>query len=77
MATGDTPRFAVGEKHAVQVRQIANAIEVHVDGSVIRVRDDENPYLRGTVGLYTEDASVRFTDVHIGAPIVARSSRGT
>lgn len=65
LATGATPGFAIGGKHTVQVRQTGNAIEVHVDGLVIHVRDDENPYLRGAVGLYTEDAAVRFTDVHI------------
>lgn len=77
LATGTTPTFAIGVKHTVQVRQIANAIEVRVDGSVIHIRDDESPYLRGAVGLYTEDASVCFTDVHIEPPAVTRSSRGT
>ena len=77
LATGSTPRFPVGVEHAVRVRQVANAIEVQVGGSVFRVRDDENPYLSGVVGLYTEDASVRFADVQIGPPAVTRSSRGT
>jgi hypothetical protein len=77
LATGATPAFAIGVEHTVQVRQIANAIEVRIDGSIIHIRDDENPYLSGTVGLYTEDASVRFTDVRIEPPAVTRSSKGT
>ena len=63
LATGATPVFPIGVKHPVQVRQTGNVIEVHVNGSVFHARDDENPYRGGAVGLYTEDASVRFTDV--------------
>jgi hypothetical protein len=67
LATGSSPRYDVGEWHTAQVTQTGDTITARVDGrQITRLRDTEHPYLRGHVGLYTEDAAVRFTGLRIG-----------
>jgi hypothetical protein len=62
LATGDEPRFAVGEDwHAIVVRTDGPVMTVTVDGTELaRFEDGERPLLRGKVGMYTEDARVEF-----------------
>lgn len=46
-------------------------IDVWVNGTKLTsFTDRERPYTRGSVGLYTEDAAVTFTDVRMfGKPV--------
>jgi len=77
LATGSTPAFPVNHWYAVQIRQIGDRTQVSVDGApLVDFRDDNRPYLRGAVGLYTEDAAVEFSHVHIQAIDAPTPSRG-
>lgn len=70
LATGDEPLGFQGERR-VRVRQIDNVMSVWVDGRpVVTFTDNERPYLRGAIGMYSEDAVVRFSDVAV-RPAVA------
>jgi len=61
LATGGKPA-ETGARHTVRVRQVGATIDVWVDTQhVVTSTDAENPYLRGAVGLYAEDAVVRFS----------------
>jgi hypothetical protein len=63
LATGPTA-YAVGTWHEVHVSQEGPTFSVTVDGQPLAtVTDAERPYLRGAIGLYTEDAEVSFADV--------------
>jgi hypothetical protein len=71
LATGSSPVFPVGTERAVKVVQTGNVISAYADGTLLTTfTDDERPYLSGRIGLYNEDARVRFTDVSVttGAP---------
>jgi hypothetical protein len=60
LLAGPTPTFPVGV-HTVKVLQIGPTIQVVGDGQLLGTFvDRDNPYLTGSVGLYTEDAQVRF-----------------
>ena len=66
LRTSDKPRYDIGEWHTVEIRQRGDAIAAEVDGrSLVRLRDQERPYLTGRVGLYTEDATAEFTDLRV------------
>lgn len=66
LATGDRPTVTLGAWQRVEVRQRGAVIEISVDGApVVTFADEERPYLRGSVALYTEDADVRFDDVNV------------
>ncbi len=66
LASGVEPAFPVGEEHEVEVTQVANTITVAADGRMLtRFVDDERPYLRGPIGVYTEDARVTFGGLEI------------
>jgi len=61
LRTAPSPKFPVGTKHTVRVRQVGNQITVWGDQRLLTTYSDvERPYLRGSVGLYTEDAHVAF-----------------
>lgn len=61
VVTGGSPSLAVGRANRVQISQRGPAIAVSVDGKpVISVSDDDSPYASGRLGLYCEDAVVRF-----------------
>lgn len=67
LAGGAHPVFALGQ-HVVHVLQVRSTIEVACDGELLGTyTDDNSPYLNGRLGLYTEDAQVRF------GPLQARS----
>jgi hypothetical protein len=69
LQTGREPRFALGLTHEVRVRQVENRVSVWVNGALLcEFVDTERPYLRGRVGLYTEDAEVRFDDILVSRP---------
>lgn len=68
LATGDEPTFPVSGTYRVEVSSSNGASVITVDGrELARVEDTENPYRRGSVGLYSEDARVRFTDVVVNS----------
>ena len=67
LATATHPVFPPGRWYTVRVRQQGRGIEVDVDGHrLVRVADNQDPYLSGLIGLYTEDASVTFQPVTVG-----------
>jgi hypothetical protein len=67
LATGHAPVFPVGGSYTVRVRQSGASIHVDLPGRSVSVRDDERPYTAGGLGLYTEDATVQFTDVRLSS----------
>jgi hypothetical protein len=70
LATGSTPKFAVGPWHTIRVRQVGNQITAWGDGVLLAtVTDNERPYSTGSVGLYTEDAVVHHDDVSVTVPV--------
>lgn len=72
LASGDTPTFPIGQDYRVTVTQNDGSMTVSVDGhELARVTDDQTPYREGTIGLYTEDARVHFSDFDL--PDCARS----
>ncbi|MGY1691005.1 family 16 glycoside hydrolase [Geodermatophilus sp. SYSU D01105] len=77
LATGSSPTFPVGPWYEVHVRQVGDLTQVSVDGEpLVDFRDDDGPYLRGAVGLYTEDAAVEFSHVRLEAIDAPTPSRG-
>jgi len=55
-----TPVFPVGT-HTVQVLQVGPTIQIVADGLLLGTFvDRDDPYLNGSIGLYAEDAQVRF-----------------
>jgi len=63
LATG-AGSFPVGHWHSLRVQQVGSRITVWANGTLLtRLQDAERPYLSGRVGLYNEDAEVRFTRV--------------
>lgn len=78
LATGSSPIFPIGAEHAVKIVQTGDVIEAYADGVLLtRFTDLERPYLSGRIGLYNEDARVRFTDVAVstGAPAAVPAAR--
>ncbi|HUQ38588.1 MAG TPA: family 16 glycoside hydrolase [Acidimicrobiales bacterium] len=69
LATSATPGFAVGAWHTVRVVQRGTTITVWGNGQqLLQFTDTERPYTAGSVGLYSEDATVRFGDVRAVRP---------
>lgn len=66
LATGEGRVFPVGRDYRVRVEQDWPRMTVSVDGEELTTLvDEEAPYRSGYVGLYTEDARVRFTDLDL------------
>jgi hypothetical protein len=64
LATGGSPDFAIEEWHTVRVTQSGGAISIWVNGMpIVSVTDGVNVLEGGRIGLYNEDAHVRFDDV--------------
>ncbi|OLT39564.1 calcium-binding protein [Serinicoccus sp. CNJ-927] len=67
LASGTEPRFPIGADYRVEVEQADGVMSVSVDGEQLaEVTDTERPYTEGAIGLYTEDARVRFADLRTG-----------
>lgn len=63
LTSGSEPRFPLGGEYRVTVTQDWPRMTVSVDGEELAtVIDRDGPYRGGAVGLYTEDARVRFND---------------
>ncbi|MQS15497.1 DUF1080 domain-containing protein [Streptomyces kaniharaensis] len=60
----DSEHFPIGRWSEVKVAQRGAHMEVSVDGKdLVAYEDREHPYLRGSIGAYTEDARVVFSDI--------------
>lgn len=63
LSTGSSP-VDTGEPRTIRVRQLGTTVDVWVDGAaVVTFTDAEDPYTRGSVGVYSEDARVEFTEI--------------
>lgn len=66
IATGDERRFPIGRDYRVRISHAWPEMSISVDGEhLVTVVDEERPYRGGAIGLYTEDARVRFADVNV------------
>lgn len=66
LASGTVPIFAIGPTREVSVRFRGDRFDVSVDGAhLTSYRDLEDPYLTGSVGLYSEDAVVDFSGISV------------
>lgn len=66
LATGPSPTLRVGAWNKVAVAVSGGSMQVSIDGQpVTSFTDGERPYAAGAIGLYNEDANVRFTDVAV------------
>jgi hypothetical protein len=66
VATGSDRTFPIGKWSTVRVRQVGNTVSVLANGeTLVTFTDNERPYTRGSVGFYTEDASVNFDDISV------------
>lgn len=64
--TGSGWKFPIGWDHHVKVVQKWPTMSVYVDGYFLTsFVDKERPYHGGKIGLYTEDASVLFSDFRV------------
>ncbi|PHP52195.1 hypothetical protein [Actinomyces ruminis] len=67
LASGNTPRFAVGQEHHVTISIDTTAkarmtVAIAVDGEhLVSVTDTDSPYRSGAAAAYTEDADVDVT----------------
>ena len=69
LATGNDKKFPIKAWYTVRVRHVGQTMTVWVDGDeIVTFTDEERPYFVGSVGLYNEDAAVRFDDVNIALP---------
>jgi len=69
LATAPTPTFPVGAWYTVRIREVGSTMTVWVNGTQIAsFTDSQRPYASGHLGLYNEDAHVRFDDVTVKAP---------
>jgi hypothetical protein len=73
LATGNTPTFPVGGTYTVTVTQTGtNTMSVSVNGKVITsFTDTQTPYASGKIGLYSEDSTVRYTNVAVNSAAAA------
>jgi hypothetical protein len=66
LATGSTPSSTIGVPYNIKVVQTGNNIVVSINNVVVtNFTDTVAPYYSGKVGLYTEDASVSFSNVSV------------
>ena len=67
LATGSSPVFPIGNWYDIRIAETTqNRITVYVNSQLITtVTDTQNPYTSGSIGLYAEDARVRFKDVAV------------
>ncbi len=79
LATGSTPKFAVGTAYNVTVQQSGNVINVtvkDVNGNTLLTTsttdtvdsskvNSASPYTSGKIGFYTEDAAVHFDNINV------------
>lgn len=68
LATGSQP-FPIGSWYSVRIRHVGTTMRVWADGALLATfTDGQRPYVDGAIGLYSEDARVRFDDIRVVAP---------
>lgn len=65
LATGAGKRLVIGRWHRIAIGATGARIRAWVDGALVLDFTDPDPLLSGKVGLYEEDARVRFDSVAI------------
>ncbi len=67
LAMGDSPTFPIGNWYNIRIATTAqDTITVYVNNQLMTTfTDTQNPYTSGRIGLYDEDAHVRFTNVAV------------
>lgn len=64
LASGDEPTFALNQEHRVHVIHEGNTVRFFANGEQLgEFTDEERPYEGGSIGLYTEDARVTFSNL--------------
>jgi Domain of Unknown Function (DUF1080) len=66
LRTSSSPKVVIGQWANIRVDQVNNVLTVYVNNvKVVSFTDNETPYRTGYVGLYNEDAHVRFDNISI------------
>lgn len=66
LTSGHEPKFPINNDYRARIVQTDNTITVFADGEKLgEFTDTETPYSHGAIGLYTEDAKVRFKDLDL------------
>lgn len=65
LVTGEQPRLQLGKSYRIQIRAQGARLRVSVDGAQVLDFTDPHPLPAGSVGLYEEDAQVRFASVAV------------
>jgi len=65
LVSGDLPAIAVGQQRRIHVKTLGPRIQVFVDGAKLVDYVDPHPLKAGSVGLYEEDAQVRFNSFSV------------
>lgn len=76
LATGSSPQYPIGKRYVVKVTQSASptgtTMSVYVDNALLTTfTDNERPYSGGSIGFYTEDATVYFPSIVVTTPAIA------
>ncbi len=67
LATGSAPKLRIGDRARITIQAVGPRIRVFVNGARILDFVDPRPLRSGAVGLYEEDATVRFGDVAVAS----------
>lgn len=67
LATADAPRIVLGRADRVRIHVLGARIRIAVNGAQVIDYTDPSPLPAGAVGLYEEDAKVRFDSVAVSA----------
>lgn len=66
LTSASEPKFPINQDYRARIVQKDDTITVYADDVLLgEFTDTETPYHQGAIGLYTEDAQVRFTDLEI------------
>lgn len=64
LASGHLETFPIGKVYDVTIVQHGDKIAVFMDGrEIVRTRDTEQPYTKGRIGIYAEDAAIKVHSV--------------
>lgn len=65
LMSGTEPKFPIDKEYRTRIVQMGNTITAYADGHLLgEFTDTERPYDHGAIGLYTEDARVRFSGLY-------------
>lgn len=64
MATGDQKKFVINKKYRIKIIQRKKIIKIYVDNKkIVEYLDQEAPYQKGRIGVYSEDAKAKYTNI--------------